>query len=127
LKEIARIEGIGTLYRHFPTREALVDEIYRKRGDQLAEAAVHPAPEFPPIEAVRRWLLLFIDYLANKAEILNSLTRSRDPLCPSLPQVKDGSCAGWLLERAERSGTAVKKVDPLDLLCAFTGVASFLA
>lgn len=129
LEEIARAAdvGIGTLYRHFPTRETLVDEIYRKRGDQLAVAAVQLAQESPPIEAVRRWLLLFIDYLANKeimAEILNSLTRSRDPLCPSSGHKTVAALAG-LLEQAERHGATVRKADSLDLLCAITGVASF--
>ena len=60
LEDIAREAGvgIGTLYRHFPTRDALIDEIYRDEGSRLAEAARQLSEDQPPLEAVRQWLLL---------------------------------------------------------------------
>jgi AcrR family transcriptional regulator len=48
--------GIGTLYRHFPTREALYEAVYRHEVEQLVELARHLEAETPPVEAVRRWL-----------------------------------------------------------------------
>jgi AcrR family transcriptional regulator len=131
LEEIARKAGvgIGTLYRNFPTREALIDEIFGKKRDQLVEAAERLARERPPLEAVREWLLLFIEYLANKeimAEILNTLTKRHDPLCVSSGE-KLVEALATLLERGKRSGDIIQKVEPLDLLCAITGIASFVA
>lgn len=131
LEEIARGAGvgIGTLYRHFPTREALVDEIYRKRGDLLVEEANRLAKDLPPIEAVREWLYLFIEYLANKeimAEILNSLTRRRDPLCPSSGEKVVGALSGLLL-KAKKNGDILREIDSFELLCAITGIATFQA
>ena len=130
LEEIARTAGvgIGTLYRHFPTREALIDEIFRKKRDQLVEAAEQLAQELSPLEAVREWLLLFVDYLAKKeimAEILNSLNNRRDRLCASSGE-KLVDALATLLERAKGNGDIVQKVEPVDLLCAITGIASFV-
>src|ERR1700758_251439 len=48
--------GIGTLYRHFPTREALFEAVYRREVDQLAELAERLATEAAPVDALRRWL-----------------------------------------------------------------------
>src|SRR5689334_7859041 len=88
LEEIARMAGvgIGTLYRHFPTRDALVEQVYRHEAQQLAEAAVRLSEEPKPLEALRRWLLLFVDHLVTKqsmAELLNGLTGGPDELYAS--------------------------------------------
>jgi AcrR family transcriptional regulator len=48
--------GIGTLYRHFPTREALYESVYRHEVEQLVELARHLEAEAAPVEALRRWL-----------------------------------------------------------------------
>jgi AcrR family transcriptional regulator len=68
LEEIARRTGvgIGTLYRHFPTREALLGGIYRNETEQIAAAAVTLAETKPPLEALHAWLHLFVDYIATK-------------------------------------------------------------
>lgn len=78
LDEIARIAGVGagTLYRHFPTRDALVAAVYRNETDQLVAAADRLAKMDPPVTALREWLLLFVDYIATKHgmyEVLNSI------------------------------------------------------
>jgi AcrR family transcriptional regulator len=78
LDEIARIAGVGagTLYRHFPTRDALVAAVYRNETEQLVAAASHLAEMHPPVAALREWLLLFVDYMATKhgmSEVLNSI------------------------------------------------------
>src|ERR1700686_106661 len=68
LDEIAKDAGVGpgTLYRHFPTREDLLEAVYRTEMEKLASAEQQFAKELPPIEALRAWLLLFVDYIAAK-------------------------------------------------------------
>src|SRR6476469_5077163 len=48
--------GIGTLYRHFPTREALFEAVYRREVDQLSDLAEHLKGTADPVDALRRWL-----------------------------------------------------------------------
>ncbi len=78
LDDIAREAGVGpgTLYRHFPTREELLEAVYRTEMEKLARAEQKFAEELPPIEALRAWLLLFVEYIAAKqliAPALNAL------------------------------------------------------
>ena len=78
LEEIARAAGvgIGTLYRHFPTRDALVAAVYRNETAQLAAAAKSLSELHPPVEALRLWLVQFVDYVVTKhgmSELLDSL------------------------------------------------------
>ena len=63
LEEIARkaTVGPGTLYRHFPTREALLVAVYRSEMEKLAAAERTLAESLSPLEALRAWLLLFVD------------------------------------------------------------------
>src|SRR5258708_33809554 len=64
LDEIAKEAGVGpgTLYRHFPTREDLLEAVYRAAGEKLAAAERKFAETLPPAEAFRPWRLLFVDY-----------------------------------------------------------------
>ena len=75
LDEIARRAGvgIGTLYRHFPTRDAIVEAVYRREVQQLADAAPRLIECLPPAEALRAWMRLFIDYIAAKKVIAPAL------------------------------------------------------
>src|SRR3954470_20842271 len=58
--------GIGTLYRHFPTREALFEAVYRREVDQLAELAEQLKSEADPVEALRRWMRSNVEFVATK-------------------------------------------------------------
>jgi AcrR family transcriptional regulator len=60
--------GPGTLYRHFPTREALIEAVYRTEVEKLAAAEQKFAAAMPPLEALRAWMLLFVDYIATKKD-----------------------------------------------------------
>src|SRR5215831_4542898 len=64
LNDIAKAAGVGagTLYRHFPTRDALIEGVYRTEVEKLAAAQQKFAETMPPIEALRAWMLLFVDY-----------------------------------------------------------------
>ena len=68
LEAIAREAGvgIGTLYRHFPTRDTLIEAVYRTETQHLARAATRFSETLPPVEALRDWLRLFVDHIATK-------------------------------------------------------------
>ncbi|WP_433995863.1 TetR/AcrR family transcriptional regulator [Bradyrhizobium genosp. L] len=128
LDEIARTAGVGagTLYRHFPTRDALIEAVYRNETEQLVEAATRLAGTLSPVEALREWLLVFVDYMAAKRgmqEALNSLVGGTSELySASSEQMK--RAMGDLLDRAVASGDIRLDLDPFDLLRALAGVAS---
>jgi AcrR family transcriptional regulator len=75
LEEIARRAGvgIGTLYRHFPTREALVAAVYAREIAQLAASADALLAQGPAGEALEAWLDLLIDYMATKRVVAPAL------------------------------------------------------
>src|SRR5690242_10931238 len=58
--------GIGTLYRHFPTRESLYEAVYRREVEQLGELAEHLKSEPEPVEALRKWLRSTVEFVATK-------------------------------------------------------------
>src|ERR1700687_6174286 len=58
--------GIGTLYRHFPTREALFEAVYRREVQQLGELAEALKSEAAPVDALRRWLRANVEFVATK-------------------------------------------------------------
>ena len=115
-----------TLYRHFPTRDALVAAVYRNETEQLVVAASRLAETHPPLTALREWLLLFVDYIATKHgmyEVLNSIVGGTSDLySASTAQVKQAIAK--LVDRAVASGDIRLDLDPLDLLRALAGVAN---
>jgi AcrR family transcriptional regulator len=75
LEAVARTAGvgIGTLYRHYPTRESLFQAVYRHEVDQLVDLAVTLAAEAPPLEALRRWLHAVVGMVATKKGMVAAL------------------------------------------------------
>src|SRR5690242_7216970 len=75
LDDIAKEAGVGagTLYRHFPTRDALIEAVYRTEVAKLAAAERELSAKLPPVEALRAWMLLFVDYIAAKHLIASAL------------------------------------------------------
>ena len=65
--------GIGTLYRHFPTREALVEAVYQDQVRRLTDGADHLLAKYPPAQAMRHWMDLFSEWLATKNGMLDTL------------------------------------------------------
>jgi AcrR family transcriptional regulator len=128
LDEIARTAGVGagTLYRHFPTRDALVAAVYCNETEQLVAAADRLAETHPAVTALREWLLLFVDYMATKhgmSEVLNSIVGGTSDLySASTVQVKQAIAK--LADGAVASGDIRLDLDPLDLLRALAGVAN---
>jgi AcrR family transcriptional regulator len=126
LEEIARRAGvgIGTLYRHFPTREAVVEAVYRREVEHLAEAVPQLLEASPAGEALHKWMHLFVDYIATKRIIAPSLaaTAARASLHTSSAQLIT-SAISTLVKRAIASGDVRKDIDPSDLLRALVGVS----
>jgi AcrR family transcriptional regulator len=75
MRAIAREAGVGiaTLYRHFPTRESLVDAVYRDQVARLTAGARELLAQLPPPAALRRWMDLFGDWIATKNGMLDTL------------------------------------------------------
>jgi AcrR family transcriptional regulator len=127
LDAIARAAGvgIGTLYRHFPTRDALIEAVYRNETTQLAEAATRLIQTHAPMEALREWMLLFVDYMETKqgiSEALNSIVGGTSELYAiSTEQMREA--IKMLLDRATTNGAVRVEMDPFDLLRAVAGVA----
>jgi AcrR family transcriptional regulator len=127
LDDIARHAGVGpgTLYRHFPTRDALIEAVYRAEVEKLAAAARDFAEAMPPLEALRAWMLLFVDHIAAKqiiAPALNTLVGGPSKLYEgSRGQIQGAIDA--LVQEAVKSGDIRRDLDPFDLLRALIGVA----
>ncbi|MBN9618022.1 MAG: TetR family transcriptional regulator [Acidobacteriales bacterium 59-55] len=127
LDDIAKQTGVGagTLYRHFPTREALIEAVYRSEVEKLAAAARGFSAAMPPVEALRAWLLLFVDYIAAKhiiAPALNSVTGGASRLYEGSRTLVRGAI-DELVKRAKKAGEIRKDVDASDLLGAVVGVS----
>jgi AcrR family transcriptional regulator len=75
LDDIARQAGIGpgTLYRHFPSRDALIEAVYRSEVEKLVAAEQRFAASMPPLQALRAWMLLFIEHVAAKKLIIPAM------------------------------------------------------
>ena len=128
LEDIAKKAGVGpgTLYRHFPTREELLMAVYRSEMEKLAAAERTFADTLPPVEALRAWLLLFVDAIAAKqliAPALNTLVGDHKKVFEaSYAQMHEALRA--LVKRATKSGDIRKDLDPMDLLRALVGVSN---
>jgi AcrR family transcriptional regulator len=131
LEEIAKKAGVGpgTLYRHFPTREDLLVAVYRSEMEKLAAAERTFADSMPPVEALRAWLLLFVDAVETKqiiAPVLNALVGDPKKVFEASYAQMHEALRG-LVKRAIQSGDIRKDLDPIDLLRAIVGVANVSA
>ena len=127
LEEVARRAGvgIGTLYRHFPTREAVVEAVYRHEVEHLAEAVPQLLQTSPAGEALHKWMHLFVDYIATKRLIAPSLGAAlgeTSALRANSTELITRAVA-TLVTHAAESGAVRKDIAPSDLLRAMVGVS----
>jgi AcrR family transcriptional regulator len=128
LDDIAKQAGVGpgTLYRHFPTREELLQAVYRSELEKLAAAEKKLAETMTPIAALRAWLLLFVDAIAAKqliAPALHTLVGDHKKVfAASYAQMQEAIRS--LVKRAVKSGDIRKDLDPMDFIRALVGVAN---
>jgi AcrR family transcriptional regulator len=128
LDDIAKQAGVGpgTLYRHFPTREELLQAVYRSELEKLAAAERKFAQTMTPIEALRAWLLLFVDAIAAKqliAPALNTLVGDHKKMFEA-SYAQTLEAIRTLVKRAIKSGDIRRDLDPIDLIRALVGVAN---
>jgi AcrR family transcriptional regulator len=116
--------GIGTLYRHFPTREALYEAVYRREVDQLSELAEELRSEAAPVEALRRWLRANVEFVATKKGMATALALAAGP--PSeltaFSFERLSQAIGMLLERAVKADEIRADIMPEDLLRTLVGM-----
>lgn len=117
--------GIGTLYRHFPTREALFEAVYRREVQQLAGLAEQLESETPPVEALRRWMRSNIEFIATKKGMSAALAlaahASPDLMAFTFDRLT--RAADGLLRRAVEAGEIRADIGPEDILRTLVGLS----
>lgn len=126
LEEVAQRAGvgIGTLYRHFPTRDALVEAVYRSAVETLCNAADELRATETPEVALAGWMARFVDYVAAKRGMTTALRALLDADATLFDDCRDQlrRSAAALLEEAARAGHIRGDVDAGDLLRAMGGI-----
>ncbi|WP_445222356.1 TetR/AcrR family transcriptional regulator [Bradyrhizobium sp. Pa8] len=116
--------GIGTLYRHFPTREDLFEAVYRREVEQLSELAEQLKNAKDPVDALRRWLRSNVEFVATKkgmsAALALTFQSSSELAAFSMDRLT--KAIGSLLDRAVAAGQMRGDVSPEDLLRALVGM-----
>jgi AcrR family transcriptional regulator len=128
LDDIAKQVGVGpgTLYRHFPRREELLQAVYQTELEKLAAAEQKLAQTMAPADALRAWLLLFVDAIAAKqliAPALNTLLGDPKKVFEA-SYAKMHQAIRTLVKRGVESGEIRHDLDPVDLLRALIGVSN---
>ena len=116
--------GIGTLYRHFPNRDALMEAVYRRNLDQLIADADELAANKPPVEALEEFMQRFVRYVATKkglaAHLKTVVTADSDLFTSS--QERMNATIGKLVDAAVACGGIRPDADPQDIFRALAGV-----
>jgi AcrR family transcriptional regulator len=116
--------GVGTLYRHFPTREALFEAAYRREVEQLVELAEQLGTDLPPLEALRRWMHANVEFVATKkgmsAALAVAVHSSSDLSAYSMNRLS--RALGVLLQRAVEAGAIRADVSAEDILRTIVGL-----
>ncbi|MFG3530157.1 TetR/AcrR family transcriptional regulator [Streptomyces sp. NPDC047917] len=128
VEEIARSAGVavGTLYRHFETREALIEEVYRKEVDDLCASPEHLLDHHSPEEALGRFLLLLVDHAAvgkGMSVALESIMATDSPVFEDA-RTRMGDALTRLLDAGAAAGTVRGDVTGPTLLRALGGICA---
>ncbi|MFE3506257.1 TetR/AcrR family transcriptional regulator [Kitasatospora sp. NPDC059160] len=127
LERIAKEAGVGsaTLYRNFPTREDLIEAVYRNEVAQLCEAAPALLAERPPEHALRAWTRLFLDYATAKYGMIDALraiaATGANPYGGSREMIRAAVTA--LMDACAAAGAIRTDIRPTDLAAALEGIA----
>ncbi|OPH54816.1 TetR family transcriptional regulator [Paenibacillus ferrarius] len=118
--------GVGTVYRHFPQRSDLIEAVFRQEIDACADAAVDLADKYKPVEALERWMLRYLEFIATKRGLAAAL-HSSDPAYETLPIcfVEELSPAlKTLIETATAADEVRAKITPDELLWAVASLCT---
>ena len=126
LEAIARSAGvgIGTLYRHFPTREALVAAVYETTLDELRSQGAVLLADLPPDRAMRRWMDLFAEFIAVKREMGEALRGVHDAGGISVASARERLAGGVqeILDAGAAAGTLRPAVEAGDVIASLIGI-----
>lgn len=126
LEEIARRAGVGvgTLYRHFPNRDVLIEAVYRHEVEQLCEAAADYQRRLPADEALATWMQRFVRYIATKRGLASALKAivGQDSELFTDTRERIRAAAGMLLDAASEAGAVRADVSSADLVKAMSGI-----
>ncbi|WP_432071034.1 TetR/AcrR family transcriptional regulator [Streptomyces sp. AA1529] len=131
VEDIARSAGVavGTLYRHFETREVLIEEVYRKEVDDLCAAPGDLLDQHTPQEALRRFLLLLVDHAAvgkGMSSVLEGIMATDSPVFDDA-RTRMGDALTRLLDAGSAAGTVRGDVTGPTLLRALGGICAMRA
>jgi AcrR family transcriptional regulator len=115
--------GIGTLYRRFPTREILVEAVYRNEVGRLCGSVTGLLDTLSPADALRAWMERFVDLMATKqvmADILRLVLQSDEDRMHTRGLLRDAIAT--LLDAGVSAGEVRSKVDPYDVLMGLGGI-----
>ncbi|WP_433236699.1 TetR/AcrR family transcriptional regulator [Actinomadura nitritigenes] len=131
VEDIARSAGVavGTLYRHFETREALIEEVYRAEVDDLCSAPSDLLDQYAPDEALRRFLLLLVDHAAvgkGMSLALESIMATDSPVFDDA-RTRMADALTQLLNAGSAAGTVRNDVSGSTLLRALGGICGMRA
>jgi AcrR family transcriptional regulator len=117
--------GIGTLYRHFPTREALIEAAYRNELARLCDAAAQLGESLPPDAALREWMDRFLDYMRTKRGMADALrvviASGADPFAESRARMV--AATAELLGGGAGAGVIRDDVEPEDVMASLSGIS----
>ena len=131
VEDIARSAGVavGTLYRHFETRESLIEEVYRAEVDDLCAAPGVLLDQHAPEEALRRFLLLLVDHAAvgkGMSGVLESIMATDSPVFDDA-RTRMADALALLLDAGSAAGTVRDDVTGNTLLRALGGICGMRA
>ncbi|MFJ8782234.1 MULTISPECIES: TetR/AcrR family transcriptional regulator [unclassified Streptomyces] len=127
MDRIAKEAGVGnaTLYRNFPTREILVEAVYRNEVVQLCDAVLPLLAQKSPYEALRAWTRLFLDYVTTKYGMIDALraiaAAGSNPYGHSREMIQEA--VATLMEACTAAGTIRTDIPPTDISAALEGIA----
>ncbi len=126
LEAIARDAGvgIGTLYRHFPSREALIEAVYRAELAEVSESAAELLEQYPPIVALRRWMHRYASFVAAKKGMAESLRAMVDSGAVELSQTRASivGAVDMLLQAGAGEGSLRSDVHTADVVSSLQGI-----
>jgi AcrR family transcriptional regulator len=127
LEDIARRAevGIGTLYRHFPTRQALLEAVYVDEVEEMS-AKANQLGDLDPWDALVTWLRQFVRYAATKRALADEMLNAIDAEAPVFVACRSAitSAGDMLLQRAQEAGEARKDTTFSDVGRMVSGIAS---
>jgi AcrR family transcriptional regulator len=117
--------GIGTLYRHFPTREALIEAAYRSELDAVCDAAPELVRTLAPEQALRTWMDRFVDYMTTKIGMSEAIraviSAGADPYAHSRERLD--AALDVLIDATTEAGRTRSGINVDDVLMTLSGIA----